>query len=129
MKKNTRKSKKKKPRRSRHSSTKTKKATQSNAVEKVKKTEPKKVHQTPARRDIEKKIDKKTDGGRSPFKFISIAGQFLREARSELKKVKWPTRKELLASTGMVIILVIIVSFYLGIIDFGLIKLIKSIAG
>ena len=47
----------------------------------------------------------------------------------ELKKVKWPTRKELLASTAVVIVLVLVVSFFLGIVDFGLIKIIKNIVG
>ncbi len=47
----------------------------------------------------------------------------------ELKKVKWPTRKELLASTAVVIVLVMIVSFFLGLIDFGLIKIIRNIVG
>jgi preprotein translocase subunit SecE len=63
------------------------------------------------------------------FKYVRIALQFLREAKMELKKVKWPTRKELLASTAVVIALVLLVSFYLGVIDFGLIKIIKAIVG
>ncbi len=63
----------------------------------------------------------------SIFRYLNIAGQFLRESKMELKKVKWPTRKELLASTGMVIFLVLAVSLFLGLIDFGLIKIIKNI--
>ena len=47
----------------------------------------------------------------------------------ELKKVKWPTRKELLASTVVVIVLTLFVALYLGLIDFGLIKIIKRIVG
>lgn len=47
----------------------------------------------------------------------------------ELKKVKWPTRKELLASTAVVLFLVLVVSFYLGIIDLGLVKGLKMILG
>ena len=58
-----------------------------------------------------------------------MVAQFLREAKIELKKVKWPTRKELLASTTMVLFLVIVVSLYLGLVDFGLIKIIKNIVG
>ncbi|MDD5205192.1 MAG: preprotein translocase subunit SecE, partial [Desulfobacterales bacterium] len=65
----------------------------------------------------------------SVLKYITVAGQFLRESRTELKKVKWPTRKELLASTAAVIVLVLVVSLYLGLIDFGLIKIIRSIVG
>jgi len=55
--------------------------------------------------------------------------KFIKESRTELKKVKWPTKKELLASTAVVIVLVLIVSLYLGIVDFGLIKLIKGVIG
>ena len=55
--------------------------------------------------------------------------QFLREARMELKKVKWPTRKELLASTAVVIVLSLLVALYLGVVDFGLIKIIRLVVG
>lgn len=43
--------------------------------------------------------------------------QFLQEVRTELKKVHWPTRKEVVGSTVVVIVSVIIVSFFLGGID------------
>jgi len=55
--------------------------------------------------------------------------QFLKEAKVELKKVVWPTPKQTLASTAVVIIIVFIVSIYLGIIDFALAKLVKFILG
>jgi preprotein translocase subunit SecE len=47
----------------------------------------------------------------------------------ELKKVTWPTPKQTLASTAVVIILVFVVSFVLGIIDFALAKAVKFILG
>jgi preprotein translocase subunit SecE len=62
-------------------------------------------------------------------RYFRVAVHFLREARLELKKVKWPTRKELLASTAVVLFLVLVVSFYLGIIDLGLVKGLKLILG
>jgi len=55
--------------------------------------------------------------------------QFLKEAKVELKKVTWPTPKQTLASTAVVIIIVFIVSIYLGIIDFVLAKLVKFVLG
>ncbi len=55
--------------------------------------------------------------------------QFLIEARNELKKVTWPTRKQALASTSVVIIVVVIVSLFLGVVDFGLAKIIKLVLG
>jgi preprotein translocase subunit SecE len=73
--------------------------------------------------------EKRTEGKANILGYVNVATQFLREAKMELKKVKWPTRKELLASTAMVIFLVLIVSLFLGVIDFGLIKIIKNIVG
>ena len=54
---------------------------------------------------------------------------FLKEAKMELKKVTWPTPKQTMASTAVVIILVFIVSLILGIIDFALAKAVKLILG
>ncbi|NLX51650.1 MAG: preprotein translocase subunit SecE [Deltaproteobacteria bacterium] len=55
--------------------------------------------------------------------------QFLTQAKAELKKVTWPTRKQTLASTGVVMVIVAIMALYLGIIDFVLAKLVKIILG
>jgi len=55
--------------------------------------------------------------------------QFLVGSKVELKKVTWPTPKQTLASTSVVIIVVIIVSVFLGIVDFGLVKIVKLILG
>ena len=57
--------------------------------------------------------------------FWKAAEQFFREVRVELKKVTWPSRKETLASTSVVLITVILVAFFLGIVDLGLSRLIK----
>ena len=84
-----------------------------------------KPYQAVPKREPEKRAKER----RSLLRYFGVASQFLRESRGELKKVKWPTRKELLASTAMVIFLVLVVSFFLGIIDFGLIKIIKKLVG
>ena len=55
--------------------------------------------------------------------------QFLKEAKVELKKVTWPTPRQTLASTSVVIIVVIVVSIFLGIVDFGLAKVIRLVLG
>jgi preprotein translocase subunit SecE len=55
--------------------------------------------------------------------------QFLSGSKVELKKVTWPTPKQTLASTSIVIIVVIIVSAFLGIVDFGLTKIVKLVLG
>jgi preprotein translocase subunit SecE len=57
--------------------------------------------------------------------FWKTAEQFFREVRVELKKVTWPSRKETIASTSVVLITVILIAFFLGIVDLGLSRLIK----
>jgi preprotein translocase subunit SecE len=44
--------------------------------------------------------------------------QFLREVRVEVKKVTWPTRKETLASTVVVLVTTFIIGAFLGVVDF-----------
>jgi preprotein translocase subunit SecE len=54
---------------------------------------------------------------------------FLNDAKGELKRVTWPSRKQTMASTLVVIIVVFVMAIFFGIIDFGLAKLIKLILG
>ena len=44
--------------------------------------------------------------------------QFFYDVRSELRKVTFPNRKETLASTAVVIVVVFIIAIYLGVVDF-----------
>ncbi len=53
--------------------------------------------------------------------------QFLREVKVELKKVTWPSRKQTLGSTAVVIVLVILISLFLGVVDMGLSSLIRIV--
>ena len=54
---------------------------------------------------------------------------FLESVKLELSKVTWPTRKETLATTGVVVIIVLLVSIYLGTCDIILAKLMRLILG
>ncbi len=67
------------------------------------------------------------EGKKNPIYYIKKGIGFIQESQVELRKVKWPTRKELIASTAMVLFLVLIVAAFLGLVDLGLIKLIKNI--
>lgn len=60
---------------------------------------------------------------------ISKIKMFLTQAQVELKKVTWPSPKQTLASTAVVLVVVFIVSMFLGLVDFSLTKLIKVILG
>lgn len=52
-----------------------------------------------------------------PAKFNARAGKFFRGVWSELKKVHWPTRQELITYTGVVLASVFIVSILIWIVD------------
>ena len=55
------------------------------------------------------------------------SAQFLREVKVELKKVNWPSRKQTIGSTVVVLILVLIISFFLGAVDIGLAGIIRVV--
>ena len=48
------------------------------------------------------------------------AREYLKDVRSELTKVSWPTREELRDSTVVVIVTVLLVAAFIGIVDQGL---------
>ena len=75
---------------------------------------------------------KSTDSGlyagkRLRIKYLDKGLQFLREVKVELKKVTWPTRKQTMGSTVVVIFLVILVSIFLGLVDVGLSNIVRLI--
>jgi preprotein translocase subunit SecE len=59
--------------------------------------------------------------------YLGKSVQFLREVRAELKKVTWPSRKQTVGSTLVVIVVVMIISFFLGIVDIGLSSLVRMV--
>ncbi|MDP3093423.1 MAG: preprotein translocase subunit SecE [bacterium] len=52
---------------------------------------------------------------------------FLKEVLVETKKVNWPTQKEVLNYTLLVIILSVILAVFLGGIDFGFTRLLNKV--
>jgi len=54
---------------------------------------------------------------------------FIDSVKIELGKVTWPTRQETIATTGVVVMIVVLVSLYLGACDIVLAKLIRMILG
>ncbi len=58
---------------------------------------------------------------------MTRAVQFLREVKIELKKVTWPTRKQTMGSTLVVIVLVMIISLFLGLVDLGLSTVVRAV--
>ena len=58
---------------------------------------------------------------------LERARLFLSEVRNELKRVTWPTQKEVYATTVVVIIVSIFFGIYLFALDFGLLKAVQWI--
>ena len=55
--------------------------------------------------------------------------QFIREVRTELSKVSWPTNKELISYTGVVGLAVVIVCALIWVCDTAFAKLFRFILG
>jgi preprotein translocase subunit SecE len=51
--------------------------------------------------------------------------KFFREVRVETSKVVYPNRDELISSTWIVIVTVLVISVFLGIVDLGLTRLVS----
>ena len=60
------------------------------------------------------------------FSFARIK-EFSGEVKSEFKKIVWPDKKATMGSTGVVIVLVFLVSVYLGAVDLFIGKLVSYI--
>ena len=82
-----------------------------------------KVTTIPAKKTV-KVMAKKAKSTETKIGIYQKAMQFLREAKIELKKVTWPTRKETIGATAVVLVLVMILSLFLGVVDMGFTKLI-----
>ncbi len=55
-----------------------------------------------------------------------VTKNFIVEAAQELKKVTWPSRKETVGATGVVLLLVVLLSIYLGMVDYALSHLVRT---
>ena len=60
---------------------------------------------------------------------MNKAINFLKESVGELKKSTWLSRQEVWQSTFLVAVVVALVSAYVGVIDFGLTKLLGAVIG
>ncbi len=93
----------------------------------------------PKKADSARKMDivKKTDApkkavrkpGETSIVWVDTARSYLREVVFELKKVVWPSRKETLGSTAVVLTIVGLVAVFLGIVDLILSRLVKLLVG
>jgi len=61
----------------------------------------------------------------SPAEWYRDVRQYLIEVQVESRKITWPPQKEAMAGTIGVVIIVLIVSSVLGVIDFGLSRIMQ----
>ena len=73
---------------------------------------------------VEKKSEKKT-ASKQP----NAIKRYFRETIGELRKVNWPTRKEAITLTGVVLVVIIGMSTFLGILDFIFSRLLALVLG
>jgi preprotein translocase subunit SecE len=69
-----------------------------------------------AKKDKEKKT---SDKSKKPNRIV----KWFKDLKSEFKKVVWPTKKQVFNNTFVVIATVVISSAFVGILDYGLLKL------
>ena len=72
-------------------------------------------------------VKKKPERASKEEGILNKIDRFFKEAKTEIVKVKWPSQKELIAATIAVIIISLVFAFFLGIVDIGIIKLLKII--
>ncbi len=53
--------------------------------------------------------------------------RFFKETKSELKKVSWPNKKQLLHNTLIILVFIIITSVILSVLDVGFAELFKAL--
>lgn len=68
-----------------------------------------------------------TEAGNGIGDKITQLRDYFEEAKGELRKVTWPTRKETTATGIAVLVLVFVMSLFLGVVDLGLTKLVEYI--
>jgi preprotein translocase subunit SecE len=58
------------------------------------------------------------------MQLVNKIKEFFNEVKIEIKKVVFPSRDELMGSTWVVIVTVLVISIFLGLVDLGLSKLV-----
>ncbi len=58
------------------------------------------------------------------MEILNNARHFLRDAYNELRKVSWLSRKEVLSSTFVILIFILMIAVFIGFIDFILSRIV-----
>ena len=71
-------------------------------------------------------VEEKT-GLRAPLGWWGRAGEFLTEVRNEMKRVTWPSQREVYATTVVVILTSVFFGLYLFGVDLALSRIVQTI--
>jgi len=82
---------------------------------------------SPRKEPVKKPRAQRNDAKNRVVAAMESASQFLREVRVELTKVSWPSRKDVIASTSVVLVIVFLIAAFLGLVDLGLSRIIKLV--
>jgi preprotein translocase subunit SecE len=74
-----------------------------------------------------KKAEDRTESRKSLGTSLVEFREFFDVSKKELKKVVWPDRKEMVGTCGAVLVLVAVISVFLGTMDFALAKIIRAL--
>ena len=81
----------------------------------------------PEKNKVAKTPDKKAPAKKSEKKSKFHPAKTFKEMWSELKKVTWPSKKDLIRQSTVVVVFVLILTVLVGLIDTGLSALLKLI--
>ena len=71
-------------------------------------------------KDTGKKVSSKKDSSKKKVGPIKAAGKFVREYKSELKKISWPTAKDTTRNAAITLAAIAVVGVFIWVLDFGL---------
>ncbi len=83
-----------------------------------KKDDKKLAKDTKGNKDIKKSAAK--DSSKKSLNPIKSAGKFVREYKSEIKKISWPAAKDTTKNTLITLVAILIVGVFIWVLDFGL---------
>ena len=70
-------------------------------------------------------IADKKKGKHSPKRVVSKVGRFFKDLKGELKKIVWPTKKQVVNNTLVVIAMIFVMGIFIWLMDLGLGKLVN----
>jgi len=65
----------------------------------------------------------------NPKSWLGRSQHYLTEVKGEFNKITWPPQAETMSGTVSVIVIVGVVATFLGIVDFGLSRLMQQVLG